>query len=381
MWRRDILTLAGFNYFYYAVMAIFVSYLPVVFAHKGISPAEIGLLLGLGPIISIVAPPLWGYLSDRWQNTKKVLLLVLGGTVLFGAILFASSAFWLLFLLVMISFFFLSPIGPLTESLNYRLAEVRGVSYGTIRLFGSIGYGTTALAVGFAAQQWGMGTIPYLYLGYGVLALLLCLLLVNERPLERRKIVLRELVQFITYKPTLWFLLIVLLLSIPHRTNDNFLGVYIQQLGGSTGLVGQAWFYATMSEAVCFGLAFFWLRKGKELELLLIAAAFYVLRYLLCAWLAEPHWIAWLQWFHGLTFAIFYSAAIQYLYRIAPEQWKATSQTVFAAIFFGLSGMIGSVLGGWLLSIFGGMVLYIVMALISFAGFSLILLTLSRRHD
>jgi PPP family 3-phenylpropionic acid transporter len=59
---------------------------------------------------------------------------------------------------------------------------------------------------------------------------------------------------------------------------------------------------------------------------------------------------------------------MQYLYSVIPNEWKATGQTILAVLFFGVSGIIGSVVGGWVMDTLGGSALYKMMALLSAAG-------------
>ncbi|MNR37841.1 hypothetical protein D3C85_1558960 [compost metagenome] len=89
-----------------------------------------------------------------------------------------------------------------------------------------------------------------------------------------------------------------------------------------------------------------------------------------------------IQLLQTFTFPIFYSAAIQYLYQIVPEEWRATGQTVLAIIFFGISGIVASYLGGWFYQTFGGQQLYFGVSVMSFSGFvfSLVLLAGYRKQ-
>jgi PPP family 3-phenylpropionic acid transporter len=157
--------------------------------------------------------------------------------------------------------------------------------------------------------------------------------------------------------------------------NDTFLGVYIRELGGSAKLVGLTWFLAAGSEIIVFALSFWWLRKGKEIIIISFAAAFFFIRYFVSAWITDPQLLAYLQVMQLLTFPIFYSAAIQYLYRIVPVEWRATGQTVLALLFFGVSGIIASYIGGAIYGAYGGKTLYLFISSISFIGmvFALVL--------
>jgi PPP family 3-phenylpropionic acid transporter len=196
-----------------------------------------------------------------------------------------------------------------------------------------------------------------------------------DAPVSGKPVTLSSLKHFFSNKETLLFLLLVFICAVPARMNDTFLGVYIRELGGSAKLVGLTWFLAAGSEIVVFALSFWWLRKGKEIIIISFAAAFFFIRYFVSAWITDPQLLAYLQVMQLLTFPIFYSAAIQYLYRIVPVEWRATGQTVLALLFFGVSGIIASYIGGAIYGAYGGKTLYLFISSISFIGmvFALVL--------
>lgn len=370
--------LVFYNFFYYSLSSIVVSFFPVYFSFKGFNTSQIGVLLGVGTFISILAPPFWGFLADRYNTTKNILLLTLTGALLIGYILFQSNLFWVLLFVFVVFNWFMSPIGPLSDSLTFRITAEAKQSFGSIRLFGSVGFAITALLSGWILDRYGFGTTRNVFLFYGIIALLGSVFL-KDTTVSSKKITLNGLRRLFQHHDYVRFLVLVLVLSIPHRINDGFLGVYVQSLGGSTQLVGLSWFFATVSEAIFMGLSFRYLKDEKELVLIAAASFLYCVRWAFTALLGSAVGVAYLQLFHGLTFAVYYLAAFHYVDKIIPEEWKATGQTIFAAVFFGLAGMIGSILGGWVFDHYGGHTLYTSMIVLSGFGLILTLFTIGRR--
>ncbi|GAA4722891.1 MFS transporter [Brevibacillus fulvus] len=364
---KHLAKLHGYNYFYFSLLAIFLSFLPVYLSSQGISMQQIGNLIAIGSFVGIVSQPLWGLISDKWQTVRKVLLILLAISVCIGTILFQSASSQSLLLLIIAWYFFYMPTDPLTESMNYRMSQQLQVSFGSIRMFGAIGYASTSLIVGYLANWLGTHAFAYVFAAYGCLAWCLCWTLPDVRA-NSQKLTFASLQRFFAVPSTLRFFLLVLILAIPHRTNDSFLGVYVQSLGGTSAQVGLAWFCTAASEILFFAFSYWWLQRLPEMWLIAFAAALYVLRFGLCSIVTEPSAVVYLQLLQGLTFVVFYTAAIQHLNKIVPEEWKATGQTVLAVLFFGLSGIIGSSLGGWIFEQYGGDSLYQAMAIVAFAG-------------
>ncbi|NIK70770.1 MFS transporter [Paenibacillus sp. BK720] len=362
-----IVLLRGYNFFYFSMFAMFLSFLPLYFAEKGISASEIGVILGTGSIIGVVSQPLWGMISDKYKTVKVVLLILLIASIGLGMALFSISLMPAAFALTAAMYFFLMPADPLTESMNYRLAEQAGIGFGTVRMYGALGYAVASYIIGFIGDRYGMSSFMYLFAAYGALAFLLCAML-PETPAAGKPVAWRDMRPFLKDKRTVQFLLLVLLIAIPHRMNDSYVGLYVQSLGGGVGMVGLAWFIMTLAEVVFFALINRFIKPGKELQVISIAALFYVLRFALSAWLDNSVAIVWLQLLQGVSFVLFYAASIQYLYTLIPEQWKATGQTILAMLLFGISSIISSTVGGWLFDWIGGPALYACMSALSFIG-------------
>ncbi|MFB9330395.1 MFS transporter [Paenibacillus aurantiacus] len=356
-----------YNLVYFSLFAIFLSFLPIYLSSIGLSKTEIGLLIGLGGFVGMLAQPMWGIISDRLRTVKKVLLLLILLSVIVGAVLFQSQQMILLYVFVVLMYLFFMPTDPLMESLNVQVSQRHGVAFGSVRMFGALGYAAASMTVGYAGEAGGTTSYVYLFVGYGVLALLLGFLL-PDAPVSAKPLLRGDLQAFLKARQTLLFFALILIISIPHRMNDIFIGLYVEHLGGSTVQVGYSWTVMTAVEVLFFAISGRLIKPGKEMVVITMAAGCYAIRFLLSGLASTPETVVWLQLLQGVSFVLFYSASIQFLYRIIPEEWKATGQTMLAVLFFGISGVVGSTAGGWLFDRIGGEKVYLLMSAMAFVG-------------
>lgn len=373
--RQQIYALRGVCFTYYATQAIMTPYLPIYFQMKGYSPAQVGLLMMIGPFAAMFAQPFWGYVSDRLQTTKNIIFLLWCLAIASSIGLFRIDGFYAAFVFAMLLYFFHQPSVPLIDSLSIRAALQRGVSYGSVRLWGSLGFTVCAAVSGdVIAAVGGIPHIPYLYWSLWVLPIGLLLLLKDEKT-AGRPITLQSLHAIVKNKSFLWFLLLVFIVTVPHRMNDGLLGLYLHERGASSAMVGWAWALAALSEVPVFALLSRIMHRYHELALLGIAAVMYAVRWTLVALAGDPAWITASQLLQSVTFALFWMVAVQYAVRLVPEHLRSTGQSLLASVFLGLAGITGGTVGGWIEGKWGGPAMYGFGAALSLAAAVLFLLT------
>ncbi len=352
---------------FHGANTIIVSFLPLYLQFRGLSGTEIGWVMAIGPLVAIFSQPFWGYTSDKYQTVKKILMLCLIGLIISSLFFLQMATLPLLLTFGATFFFFAAPIGALGDSLSQRRADQLGVSFGSIRTWGSIGFASSSLAVGAILSHVGIQFIAWPYLVLAVAAFIVSTRLVDVK-VETPPIQLKDVGLLIKKKPFVIFLILITFITISHRANDSFIGIYITSLGGSEDLVGFAWFAGVASEAIVFATAGFWFRKYHPLIFIIGAGLLYSIRWFLYASFEDPGWIVALQFLHGLTFGIFYLTAFQYVTRIIPAMLQSTGHLVFVSVFFGLSGIIGSLIGGALMDSLGGSSLYLFMGILTTCG-------------
>ncbi|WP_077324438.1 MFS transporter [Virgibacillus siamensis] len=368
MSNQDSLTpLKMLLFSFHATNTIIISFLPLYLKYKGLNGTEIGWVLAVGPLASIFSQPFWGYMSDKYKTVKRMLILCIIGLLISSVLFFQMNGLIAIILMGAVFYFFTSPIGALGDSLAQRRADDLQVSFGTIRTWGSIGFATSSLIVGEVLSKVGVQYMIWPYVFFGTIALIVAFRLTDVK-VESDPIQLSDIKQLLNNKPFLIFLFMIMFLTISHRANDSFIGLYITQLGGSEGLVGLAWFVGVVSEALVFALAGRWFRKFHTLVFIIIAGAIYSLRWFVYAAVEDPMYIIALQVLHGVTFGIFYLSALEYVTRLIPRLMQSTGHLMFYAVFFGISGIIGSLTGGALIDSYGGGTLYAVMGFCALTG-------------
>jgi PPP family 3-phenylpropionic acid transporter len=327
-------------------------YLTPYLLNKGFEAGQIGTIMAVGALVSIVAQPFWGYISDRKKTVKRILLLLLAATMTASTGLFAMEHLALIIVMYACYTFFGSPIGPLSEALCISHAQEHRREFGRMRVWGEIGVGVTGLAVGYIIKAVGIGKLWIIFLICGVLAVLAAFWL-RESKVTPAPVDLKALGRLFTQPRLLWLLFIVLIVGIPHRMNDSMLSFHLKALGAPESVIGIAWFAGTMSTVPAMMFAGRLFRKVNAIGVMTIAAAVYAVRWLIYgATDSAPVLIA-AQVLHGATFPLFFLATIHYMMTFVPAELRATGQSAFAVTFAGIGGLVGNAAGGYAIQLFG----------------------------
>lgn len=54
---------------FYGANTMVVSFLPLLLTYRGLSAQEIGWVLAIGPAVSIIAQPFWGFISTPTEDS------------------------------------------------------------------------------------------------------------------------------------------------------------------------------------------------------------------------------------------------------------------------------------------------------------------------
>jgi MFS transporter, PPP family, 3-phenylpropionic acid transporter len=365
--NKSVLFLRAFLFFYFSSVTLIVSYLPIYFNNKGLSGSEIGWLLAIGPLAAIFVQPFWGYMTDKYKTVKRFILLCLSLLLISSLFMFYGESFFYLMILGAVFFSFMAPLTAMSDSLAQKTAITHKIQFGSIRSWGSLGFATTALLGGQLLNIFGINAIAIIYPISVCLALLIGFK-ISDVKAEGKPVKLSDTKQLLFNYRFIFFLFLIMFITITHRTSDSYIGLFITELGGSESLIGWGWFIAVGSEALIFATSGLWFKKFHEVTFLIIAGALYTFRWFLFSIADSAMFIISIQFLHGVTFALFYISAFQYVTKLLPKELIGTGHLLFVSIYFSFSGIIGSLAGGSILEASGGATLYYYLGYLSMIG-------------
>ncbi|MCI3919195.1 MFS transporter [Paenibacillus sp. TRM 82003] len=380
--RTAYFRLKLFMFFMFGPIALFSPYLPLYLKDRGFSPSEIGLLLTVGPIVALFSNPFWGYVGDRLQNMKLVLLLLMSGTLVASQILFHVTPYWLLLVAMMLYYFFNTAIMPINNSQVFQTIENTPLRFGSFRLWGSLGFALIVWVSGPIVEFLGIEQLGWVYGFFMVLAIALGLLLhrparkSSRKPGGRPPVTFRQSLGVLLQGRFALFLGASVLVFIPNSINGLYLSLFIEEVGGSASSIGWSWFLAAVLEVPLFFLLD---RLSKPtaasmINLLMVATGIFAVRWLLMSFATEPIHLILIQLLHAISFGFYFYTAAQLVEYLTERSMRASGQTMYALVQGAVAAAIAGSLGGYLYEVIGPHTLYALGAGLTLAGLAVMAL-------
>lgn len=367
--RTSMLNMKWFMFFIFGTVSILMTFFPFYLQHLGFEKSAIGMLMAAGPLVSIIANPFWAYWSDRTQNIRLMLLIMLSSNFLIILGIFQLEQYAWVYGGMLAFFLFQTPIFSQSSSLILNAIEGTPYKFGSYRVWGSIGWAIMAIA---AAPVVAYVTIDRLWMVYCVMMLIslaLCFRLPKggTEALVRRSSGFRALLRNRTF---MIFLLISILISTPNGLNGTFVSIYIKELGGATWLIGWSAFLMAIFEVPVFLLLDRYLKKNIHtmLTMLAVVSGIFALRWFLMSWVTAPWQIISLQISHGITFGVYYYVGTNLTSFFVSASHRATGQATYTLAWNGISGIIAGFLGSHFLQAFGYHTTYQAGMVMAFIG-------------
>ncbi|MCD9022583.1 MFS transporter [Cohnella silvisoli] len=302
-----------------------------------------------------------GIINDRMSNPRKLLMVaVLVAPVIGVGFYFTENIAAITALSLLFAWFQSSPV-PLADSIAVEMGSRDGFSFGSVRLWGALSYSLGAFATGFLYGKYGYENIFLYYLAISLLVFVLLFWFPKTKPIHHKITIFEQTKEVFENKPFMLFLGISLVMVMSVSTNFTFLPIYYKEMDFDKGLLGSAFAIAAIIEVPMFWVAAKLSRTIGRFNLLCLSAAIYGTRCLVLFLVHDVYLTLGLQLLDGISFAFAAGTFVGVVQSYASEKTKATFQTIFAAVTWGLGGIIGNAAGGVIVDHMGTPFLYFVL--------------------
>jgi MFS transporter, PPP family, 3-phenylpropionic acid transporter len=374
-----------FNMAYCCIMA----FAAVFLLSRGFSNSEVGLTLTIAAGLTIISQALIASFADKTTRLSlhQIVAGLLVGCLVAGLLLMLTPAMILpTAILYIVLYCCFGSQGSLVTSLAMEHVNARvPLNFSLARGIGSFAFAVLALILGNLTERYGGGIVAPVGVGISLLGVIL----VTTFPKSTRATTSTEacsaeqpvgFIEFASQHPRFIALIgSIALMYFSHVLINIYTIQIIMNVGGNTADMGIASAIGGFLELPAMALFPLLMRRVQNAGTLLkLASIFLVLKTLATLLAPSVGWIYAAQCLQFFAFALFVPSSVYYVNEVINNANKVKGQ---AGIFLGtgISGMIGSLLGGFMLDSSGGVSFMLTVGLgVSLVGLMLVLFLVER---
>ena len=287
-----------------------------------------------------------------------------------------DETFWIAFAVSLLGYFAFSPTTPLMHAIAYSLLGEDRNKWGKQRYFGTMGFLTGGLTVGFAMQFTSEGektNVTANFIAYFSLCIITSILVCfYQIPGDVQCGSLLKNLKVLVKNPALDALfLLVFCLGTVMGACETFLLLYIKELGGPELLLGLSLFVNCVMEIPVLYFANIYLRKLGYVNCLYLSCAAFALRFLAYGLIHNPWLVLLINGLHSITFGMMYCSATAYGSANTPAAMHGTIQGAIQGLHFGFGRGVGGITAGLIVEKHGMRTMFF-----TFSGLSVVFLFL-----
>jgi PPP family 3-phenylpropionic acid transporter len=364
--KNKVVPFSFFLLFFIAIAA-FMPFMVLYYQELGFSGAQIGLLTGIPPLITMVTVPVWTRTADHTQRYRLIMSISLLVTAACLAFYPFMRSFPAVLVLTMITNLFIGPSFSLANSATmYMLGEEKDV-YGRLRVGGSIGFGISTLIAGALVEQFDLRIAFWMGAAFFVGTYLVSLQLVYGQDEPEAEAEGGDIQHLLRRPNWIIFLLLAFISGVAMAAFNSYFFPYLSELGAAETAMGVALAVGILSEVpVLLSSNRFFGRFGGY-GTLILSSAFIGLRMVLFGLTQSTLGVMLIQVLNGLSIPLFMVAGVFYADQLAPSGLRATSQGLFNAAMLGIGAAVGGFISGFLLVRIGAQALFLFIGVLVLA--------------
>jgi PPP family 3-phenylpropionic acid transporter len=342
-------------------------FITLFYAQQGLSGTQIGWLATIGSLVALVSAPLIGRMGDNISNPRRLLQLCMFGSGILILLLSQQSVFAWMALIVGVESLIGAPVYPLSDAQALSISSEKE-GFGSIRLWGSLGWAITAFGGGWMVTRAGLVSV---FIGYAVLYAL-CIIVLgriisppkliqqSESPRPPFRVILRSLVN---QRVLLGLTVALTIFWLSNYGRQQFETLYMKHLGANEQLIGWAYTYPALLELPIMLWADRLVRKYGSGKILSASILIEGVSLLMVVFAPSMTSMLLLRAASGLYYSFYAIASVAYAVENAPEGQGATILSLYFVTLNSIIGLGTAPLSGTLFDRLGAYPLYIIAAI------------------
>lgn len=291
---------------------------------------------------------------------------------LLGTCFFSTLTFWSFVILMCIGTIGFNVTNCVSDATCFDMLGDKTMRYGAQRVWGTIGFGVTALIAGIVVHMWELdsaGAVEAIAPALVIMIVFAALDLISIKWLKLPKFtgdgdtIATKVTHLLLQKEILVFLVFATLAGILDSFIIYYMFWYLEEVAERTGYMDSIKLIeGCVVAAECLGgEIIFFLISGKILKrigyvhCLSLCFFMYFIRLGLISLIPNPWWLVLIELFmQGCSYALCYTCIVGYASEVAPPGTTATVQGLVAGMDDGLGFAIGSLIGGQMYQRLGG---------------------------
>lgn len=329
--------LSLFYFFYFALIGVYIIFLPKVLSLSGYSAVDIGIIFAAAPLVRFIVPFLFikGLKLDvRSFNFALMIMLVSAAAFYFSLDNFYKLLFSNIGIGVGISL-----VLPYIELIS--LNTLGKERYGKIRLFGSVGFILVSLILVKFLNPPSVAFTYLLVLAFFTVLTAFFIVQGHKEVLNRTSNETNDINILRDWK--LWTGLT--LMQVGFGPFYNFFTIYETDAGLSLDMTIYLWSFGVIIEVFMLFFQGRFLRKNLLLVLQVTTFVTALRWFMVFLFPQNLAVLFFSQTLHALSFALFHSASISYLFVLYKH--KSLAQQMFSGITYGAGAFVGALYSGY----------------------------------
>lgn len=340
--------LAGFYFVYFLMLGGVAPYFSLYLKKLGFSAVQIGILLALMPLARVFAPNAWAWIADHRGARRPLVRVATAAAALSCAGLLVANSFGSLFAVILVLNVFWCAALPLVEATTLGHLKGRLGDYGRIRVWGSVSFVLSVVAIGQLLDRIGMLWLPVmLVILFSLCAAAAWALPVDQVPPHHEEHM--RLRQIMRQPEVVALFAACFLMALAHGPYNTFYSIHLVENGYSKSWVGWLWALSVVAEVFVFLLMPRLMQRFTIPSIISFSLGCAVVRFLIIGWAPQSMaLIALAQVMHAATFGAYHAAALAAIHHLFRGRTQARGQALYTSIGFGAGGALGGLASGWL---------------------------------